>query len=281
MTLDPDDPRGRLEQLISTLRAAILTGVYAPGERLPTGLQMEKIYGMSRQTISKAIKVLQEEGLVISRQGSGTWVRAASARPVGLRPQLESAFEADTVQIDFAGFSGETLHGALIEPLDKIRHGRYAPKRIEIRAIVPDTRDPWSLPSNVEDLSDNPAFRARAQSIITRHSLALVEAVDELQSLGLVPEATAEVRVIRSVQLFKLYVINRSELFFGFYPIRARSISLNGHDQQIYDLMGKDATMFHHQADTEGDGTDTASLYVKEALTWFESVWTTIALPMP
>lgn len=95
------------------------------------------------------------------------------------------------------------------------------------------------------------------------------------------PDTKAEVRVIRSVQLFKLYVVNRPELFFGFYPIRARSISLNGDDQEIYDLMGKDATLFHHQADTEGDGTDTASLYVREALTWFESVWTTVALPMP
>lgn len=277
MKLDPDDPRGKLEQVTSTLRAAILTGAYAPGERLPTGHQMEKIYGASRQTIIKALKALQAEGLVISRQGSGTFVRAASARPVSLRPQLEAAFEADAVQIDFAGFSGETLHGALIEPLDKIRHGRYAPQSIQIRAIVPDTRDPWSLPSNVEDLSDNPAFRARAQSIITRHSLALVEAVDELQSLGLVSEARAEVRVIRSVQLFKLYLINRSELFFGFYPIKARSISLNGSDQEIYDLMGKDATLFHHQADTDGDGTDTNSLYVAEALSWFESVWTTVA----
>lgn len=281
MTLDPDDPRPKLEQLISTLRAAILTGAYAPGERLPTGVQMEKIYGMSRATINKAVRVLEAEGLVISRQGSGVFVRSVATRPVGLRPQLEAAFEADTVKIDFAGFSGETLHGALIEPLDKIRHGRYTPERIEIRAIVPDTREPWSLPSNVEDLSDNPAFRARAQSIITRHSLALVEAVDELQSLGLVPHATAEIRVIRSVQLFKLYIINRAELFFGFYPIRARSIKLDGQDQDIYDLMGKDATLFHHQADTNGDGSDTDSLYVSEALTWFDSVWTTVAQPMP
>jgi hypothetical protein len=183
------------------------------------------------------------------------------------------------VLIDFAGFSGETLHGALIEPLDKIRNGRYTPEQIQIRAIVPDTRDPWALPSNVEDLTDNPAFRARAQSIIARHSLAVVEAVHELESLGLVANAKAEVRVIRSVQLFKLYVINRQELFFGFYPIRGRTITIDGTDHEIYDLMGKDATLFRHQA--HGDGTDTDSLYVNEALTWFESVWDTVAQPMP
>lgn len=122
MTLDPDDPRGKLEQITSRLRAAILTGEYAPGERLPTGKQLETLYGVSRMTISKATNALRAEGLVVSRQGSGVFVRAASTKPVSLRSHLEAAFEAETVEIDFAGFSGETLHGALIEPLAPILH---------------------------------------------------------------------------------------------------------------------------------------------------------------
>ena len=277
--LDPDDPKPPFQQVANHLRAVILTGELAPGDRLPTGGQLTKMYGVARMTIHKALQVLRDEGLIVSRQGSGVYVRERTTRPVGLRPHIEAAFDGPSVLIDFAGFSGETLHGALVEPLDKIRNGRYTPEQIQIRAIVPDTRDPWALPSNVEDLTDNPAFRARAQSIIARHSLAVVEAVHELESLGLVANAKAEVRVIRSVQLFKLYVINRQELFFGFYPIRRRTITLDGTDHEIYDLMGKAATLFRHQAG--GDGTDTDSLYVNEALTWFESVWDTVAQPMP
>lgn len=281
MALDPDDPKPPFQQIANQLRAAILTGEFAPGDQLPTGGQLTEMYGVARMTVHKALQQLRDEGLIVSRQGSGVYVRERSTRPIGLRPHIEAAFDAPAVVIDFAGFSGETLHGALIEPLDKVRHGRFTPEQIHIRAIVPDTRDPWSLPSNASDLTDSPAFRARAQSIIARHSLALVEAVHELESLGLVADAKAEVRVIRSVQLFKLYVINRQEMFFGFYPIRERTIAIEGVDHEIYDLMGKDATLFHHQARTAGtaDTADVDTMYVSEALAWFDSVWNTVARP--
>jgi hypothetical protein len=46
------------------------------------------------------------ERLLISRQGSGVFVRAQTELPVGLRPHIEAAFEQPHVRIDFAGFSG-------------------------------------------------------------------------------------------------------------------------------------------------------------------------------
>ena len=58
------------------------------------------------------------------------------------------------------------------------------------------------------------------------------------------------------------------------------TITIDGTDHEIYDLMGKDATLFHHQADTSDDAA-TDSLYVSEALNWFDSVWNTVAQPMP
>jgi hypothetical protein len=46
-----------------------------------------------------------------------------AAPSIGLRPSIEQAFTREHVVIDFAGFSGETLHGAIQEPLDRIRLG--------------------------------------------------------------------------------------------------------------------------------------------------------------
>lgn len=278
MVLDPDDPKPPYQQVANHLRAAILTGDYGPGERLPTGGQLAATYDVARMTVQKALQVLRDENLIISRQGSGVFVRERSTQPVGIRPHIEATFEADKVSIDFAGFSGETLHGALIEPLDKVRHGRYVPSSIQVRAIVPDTGVPWAVPCNSADLSDSPAFRERAQGIIRRHALAMVEAVEELESLGLVESATAEVRSIRSVQMFKLYVLNQNEVFFGFYPLQERKVRLNGGEEPIYDLMGKDATLFHHQR--TDDESETESIYVDEAQAWFESLWGSIAQPL-
>ena len=47
--------------------------------------------------------------------------------------------------------------------------------------------------------------------------------------------------------MFKLYILNQSEAFFGFYPITEHAVTLHGQAVPMYDLMGKDATMFHYE----------------------------------
>ena len=138
---------------------------------------------------------------------------------------------------------------------------------------------PWSLPARVDNRSDSPAFRKRARRIIERHSLAVVDAVNELGELGLVAEAHAEVRVMPVVPLFKLYVINESEVFFGYYPLREHTVTLEEIPTPIWDLMGKDATLFHHSADADPESM--ASQYVQQSMSWFESLWTTVTRKLP
>ncbi|MGH3773412.1 MAG: GntR family transcriptional regulator [Pseudonocardiaceae bacterium] len=275
MSLDPDDPRPPYVQVANALRAAILTKKFHPGDKLPTRNELAKTYSVAPMTVQNALRELRDEGLIVSRQGSGVFVRERTERPVGLRPHIERAFHAQHVVIDFAGFSGETLQGIMQEPLDKIRIGRLTPESIHVRILVPDTTAPMAFPCQVEGLADSPEFRARATEIMRRNTLAIVDNVTELGELGLVTDASAEVRVHRATPLFKLYLINNEEVFFGFYPVREHIISLGGQPRAIYDVMGKDAILFHHS--TTDDDTSTGSQYVDQARTWFDSVWTTIA----
>ena len=53
-----------------------------------------------------------------------------------------------------------------------------------------------------------------------------------------------------------------------------RFISLGGEPRAIYDLMGKDAILFHHSIN---DDTSTGSQYVDQARTWFDSMWNTVS----
>jgi hypothetical protein len=75
-----------------------------------------------------------------------------------------------------------------------------------------------------------------------RHTQALTDSVQELAELGLVKNATAEVRVHPASPLFKLYIINNEEAFFGFYPVREHTVTVKGETHTVYDLMGKDTT---------------------------------------
>ena len=195
MSLDPDDPRPPYMQIANALRAAILTKQLAPGEQLPSGNELAKRYSVARMTVQQALRVLRDEGLVVTRQGSGVFVRGRSERPVGLRPHVERAFERPQVSIDFAGFSGETLHGVLQEPLDKIRIGRLTPEAISIRMLLVNTATPWALPCRTEDLADDPDFRERAATITQRHTQAITASVHELADLGLVQQASVQIRV--------------------------------------------------------------------------------------
>ncbi|WP_436493400.1 GntR family transcriptional regulator [Actinokineospora sp. HUAS TT18] len=275
MGLDPDDPRPPYQQVANALRASILTKTFGPGDKLPSGPELAERYGVARMTIQQAIRLLREEGLVVSRQGSGVYVRERTHRPVDLRSHLERAFEQPNVSVDFAGFSGETLHGALTEPLDKIRDGRLRPESVTIRLLVPDPRQPWTLPVRVDDLADSPPFRARATRIMHRHTLGIVDMVTELVDLGLLADGGAQIRSCPVVPMFKLYLINDAEVFFGYYPVQEHKITLDGEPTAMWDLMGKDAILFQHSA--ESDDESMASQYVKQSRMWFDSVWNTVA----
>jgi DNA-binding transcriptional regulator YhcF (GntR family) len=273
--LEPDDPRPASQQIANLLRAAILTRKFAPGDRLPSQNDLADRYGVARETVKTALRILRDERLIVTRQGSGAFVRAQTERPVGLRPHIEAAFARPHVAIDFAGFSGETLHGAIQEPLDKIRAGRLTPESVAIRILLPDLGLPTVVPSRAEPPGDDPAVRERATRIARRHTEAITESVRELAELGLVRSATAEVRAHGTTVLFKTYIVNREEVFFGFYPVVANTVSIDKQPVPIFDVLGKDVPLFHYTTGDEDD--DTGSQFVTQARGWFDSVWTTIA----
>ncbi len=152
--------------------------------------------------------------------------------------------------------------------------GQLVPESITIRILIPDPGQPWGVPCRVDDLADEPAFRQRHRHIVERHTEAITEAVTELGDLGLVKSATAQVRVYGTVPLFKLYILNGTEVFSGFYPVAKHTVTLDGQPVPMYDLMGKDTTLFHYAVDD--DSTSMASQYVEEAREWFDNLWHTV-----
>ena len=215
-------------------------------------------------------------GVPVSAGAPGPPVFAAPS--VGIRPFVEQAFAREHVTIDFAGFSGETLHGVIQEPLDKIRIGRINPASVSIRMLLPDTTRPMVLPCRADDLADDPDYRERATRLTARHASAILDGVQELTRLGLLQAATAEIRAHPCPPMFKLYILNGEEVFFGLYPIVKARLPLASGDRDIYDLMGKDAVVFHHSMHS-GQPTDIP--YIEQAQTWFTSMWETISYKFP
>jgi len=72
-------------QLSWRLRALILTGRLNPGERLPSLRRVAGWAGVNVNTVRSVYESLEEEGLIVSQQGRGTFVAAA----VVPEPELE------------------------------------------------------------------------------------------------------------------------------------------------------------------------------------------------
>jgi GntR family transcriptional regulator len=62
-------------QVADDLREAIERGELAPGQKLPSGRELAEKYKIARNTADEAIKLLQSEGLVDVKHGSGAFVR--------------------------------------------------------------------------------------------------------------------------------------------------------------------------------------------------------------
>ena len=90
-------PRESKHQLISeTLIKEIAAGQFKPSGRLPSEAQLVKRFGVSRPTVGRALRELQDKGLIERRAGSGSYVRhnrstTDSTRQLGLLvPELRS-----------------------------------------------------------------------------------------------------------------------------------------------------------------------------------------------
>jgi GntR family transcriptional regulator len=82
---DPGDELPVGLQLTWRLRALISTGQMAAGERLPSFRQLAEEAGVNLNTVRGVYDGLEREGLVVSRQGRGTFV----AEGVEANPELE------------------------------------------------------------------------------------------------------------------------------------------------------------------------------------------------
>jgi DNA-binding GntR family transcriptional regulator len=74
-----NDPRPAYLQVADDLRANISGGTFKPGERLPSGRELARRYGVAPMTISHALDMLRQEQLVEAYQGRGVFVTNGSA----------------------------------------------------------------------------------------------------------------------------------------------------------------------------------------------------------
>src|SRR5262249_38059246 len=74
-------PAGRYLEMASDLRVRILGGEWKPGSNLPRMQDLADEFGANRDTVARAVAILEAEGLVWAVPRRGTIVRHGMSRP--------------------------------------------------------------------------------------------------------------------------------------------------------------------------------------------------------
>lgn len=141
--LDPDDTRPPYVQVVETLRREIEQGVLAPGAKLPTHQELASRYGVSIGTVKRALGELQGAGLVLSRQGQGTYVRTRRT----LLESVPHTLSADILAGLWVTSYRFTWDGGLRHHADITRITPQSSRRLVARNYPPDPRTEGHVPA--------------------------------------------------------------------------------------------------------------------------------------
>jgi GntR family transcriptional regulator len=102
-------------QLVQQVRQAIRLGILRPGDQLPTVKEVVAMVAINPNTVSKAYRELELEGLVEGRAGVGTFVTRTLAGPsLAAHGDLRSALLTWLVSARRAGLDDASID-ALVE----------------------------------------------------------------------------------------------------------------------------------------------------------------------
>ncbi len=89
--------------VVRQIELLILRGILRPGERLPSERELSERLGVSRPSLRHAVSILQDQGLITSRAGSGIYV--AEVLGSAFSPALTRLFAThDEAVFDYLSF---------------------------------------------------------------------------------------------------------------------------------------------------------------------------------
>ena len=108
-------------QLVDEMTRAIVSGAYAPGERLPTVRDLAMDAGVNPNTVQRALSELERSALVYTQRTSGRFVTEDRAVIAEAREQMAQGRIAEFLsEMDGLGFSrGEIV--SLIEQAQPVK----------------------------------------------------------------------------------------------------------------------------------------------------------------
>lgn len=129
-SVDRNDGLPKYAAIARAIAAAVTAGELAAGEMLPSQRELAEGFGVTVMTVRQAVQVLMEQGLLMSEQGKGTYVRSGRfrlrlGRLASLAAQVEASGRSLTTEV--LGFGAIEL-----SPIEQRRMGLGSAEAFEL-----------------------------------------------------------------------------------------------------------------------------------------------------
>ena len=102
-------------QILLYIKRGIIAGIICDGDELPSRRVLSALLGVNPNTVQKAYKLLEDEGLIASRAGAKSCVVVTEQKLAEIRTELLEADAKDAIaKLKLMGVSQEKAH-ALID----------------------------------------------------------------------------------------------------------------------------------------------------------------------
>ncbi|QDB79714.1 GntR family transcriptional regulator [Georgenia wutianyii] len=91
LRVDPDSPEPPFAQLHAQVTAQVAGGSLRPGDRLPPVRRLAEELGIAPNTVARAYRELEADGVLVGRGRAGTFVAAPAGRGEEARAAAEAA----------------------------------------------------------------------------------------------------------------------------------------------------------------------------------------------
>lgn len=101
-------------QILSYIKRGIIAGMICDGDELPSRRVLSALLGVNPNTVQKAYKLLEEEGLIQSRAGAKSCVVITDEKLREIRAELLEADAQEAVaKLKLMGVSKDEAHGLI------------------------------------------------------------------------------------------------------------------------------------------------------------------------
>ncbi len=187
------------EEIKASIRRRIADGGWQPGVRLPSERELVQEFGCARMTVHRALRELEDEGLIERRQGSGSYV--AELHPISNLLQVKDIHE----EIAARGH----VHTTRVIAVEKVKSTAAVAEAMRLKRGLPVFRARLvhlenGVPIQLEDRHVNPALapdflsrdftRVTPSAVLFEHA-PLTEAEQVVEAVLADPEQAAALDV--------------------------------------------------------------------------------------